>query len=44
MIKNAKSIPIETIDKNIKRLSELEYDIRSGKINDNLGLELYLLR
>ena len=44
MVKNAKSTSLETIDSNIKRLSQLEYDIRSGKIDPNLGLELYLLK
>ena len=44
MVKNAKSTPLEVIDANLKRLNNLEYDIRSGKIDPNLGLELYLLK
>lgn len=44
MVKTAKSIPIEVIDKNINKLCNLEYDIRSGKIDQNLGLELFLLK
>ena len=44
MVKTAKSIPLEVIDKNINKLCNLEYDIRSGKIDQNLGLELFLLK
>ena len=44
MVKNAKSTPLEVIDANLKRLNNLEYDIRSGKMDANLGLELYLLK
>lgn len=39
-IKNAN---INDIKEHIKRLSDLEYKIKSGKINQDLGFELYLL-
>ena len=44
MIKNAKSSSMKKIKDNLELLNQLEYDIKSGKIDQSLGLELYLLK
>ena len=44
MIKNAKSTNIKEIKENLKELNMLEVNIKSGKIDQSLGLELYFLR
>lgn len=44
MIKNAKSSSMKKIKDNLEYLNKLEYDIKSGKIDQSLGLELYLLK
>ncbi len=44
MIKNAKSSSMKKIKDNLDSLNKLEYDIKSGKIDQSLGLELYLLK
>ena len=44
MIKNAKSYHLNTIKENLDLLNDLELNIKSGKIDQNLGLELYFLR
>ena len=44
MIKNAKSISINEIKNNLEYLNKLEYEIKSGKVDQALGLELYFLR
>ncbi len=43
MIKNAKSYHINSIKENLNLLNDLELKIKSGKIDQNLGLELYFL-
>ncbi len=43
MIKNAKNTNINKIKRNLSLLNELDYKIKSGKIDQNLGLELYFL-
>lgn len=43
MIKNAKSYHLNEIKENLKYLNDLELNIKSGKIEQNLGLELYFL-
>ena len=43
MLKNAKASKIENIKRNLDLLNELEYKIKSGKIEQSLGLELYFL-
>lgn len=44
MIKNAKESSLNDIKKNIKALADLDYQIKSGKIDKTIGLELYLLK
>lgn len=43
MIKNAKSNNLNKIKKNLELLNKLELDIKTGKIEQNIGLELYFL-
>ena len=43
MIKNAKSYHLNSIKENLNLLNDLELKIKSGKIDQNLGLELYFL-
>ncbi len=44
MVKNAKEHSISEIEKHLRLLNELDYNIKSGKIDADLGLELYFLR
>lgn len=44
LLKDSKNQSLEEIKANLEYLSKLEYDIRKGKIDDELGLELYFLR
>lgn len=43
LVKNAQSISFSILENHLKKLSQLDYDIKSGKIEKKLGLELYLL-
>lgn len=43
LVKNAQSIHFQSLENHLKKLSKLDYDIKSGKIDKKLGLELYLL-
>jgi DNA polymerase-3 subunit delta len=43
LVKNAQAIPFVQLESHLKKLSKLDYDIKSGKIDKKLGLELYLL-
>ncbi|MBN2299843.1 MAG: DNA polymerase III subunit delta [Acholeplasmataceae bacterium] len=43
LVKNAQSISFSILENHLKKLSQLDYDIKSGKIDKKLGLELYLL-
>ena len=43
MIKNAKDYHLNAIKENLDLLNDLELNIKSGKIDQNLGLELYFL-
>jgi len=43
LVKNAQGIPFVQLESHLKKLSKLDYDIKSGKIDKKLGLELYLL-
>jgi len=44
MIKNSKQASIEEIRRNLDELTNLDYKIKSGIIDESLGLELYLLK
>lgn len=44
MVKNAKSSNIGKIKRNLEDLIKLDADIKSGKIKDSLGLELFFLK
>ncbi len=43
MMKNAKSTNIKAICQNLDLLNDLDYKIKTGKMDQNLGLELYFL-
>jgi len=43
LVKNAQAISFAILENHLKKLSKLDYDIKSGKIDKKLGLELYLL-
>jgi DNA polymerase III subunit delta len=43
LVKNAQSIEFSQLENHLKKLSKLDYDIKSGKIDKKIGLELYLL-
>jgi len=43
LVKNAQTISFQILETHFKKLSKLDYDIKSGKIDKKLGLELYLL-
>lgn len=44
MLKNSKTTTIEGITKNLDLLNDLDIRIKQGLIDQNIGLELYLLR
>ena len=44
MMKNVKNTNIKDIKRNLDLLNQLELDIKSGKIDQSLGLELYFLK
>ena len=44
MIKNARSKSLVDIKDNLNYLLNLDYGIKKGELDANLGLELYLLR
>lgn len=44
MMKNSKKSSLNEIKDNLKYLNNLEYDIKSGRITDDRGLELYFLK
>lgn len=43
LIKNASSNSLESLEGHLKRLSKLDYEIKSGKIDKKLGLEIFIL-
>lgn len=43
MMKNAKGTSIDNIKRNLKLLNDLDYKIKTGRIEQSLGLELYFL-
>lgn len=44
MVKNAKSFQMEDLENYIKKMSLLDYKIKSGQIDRNLGLDLLILQ
>jgi DNA polymerase-3 subunit delta len=44
MVRNAKSSSLSKIKSNLEDLVQLEADIKSGRIKDDLGLELFFLK
>ncbi|MCI5582628.1 MAG: DNA polymerase III subunit delta [Anaeroplasma sp.] len=44
MLKNAKAVDIYEIKKNLSMLNDLDYQIKTGKVDQNIGLELYFLK
>ncbi len=44
MLKNARQSSLDEIKTNLDLLNDLEYQIRTGKVDQYLGLELYLLK
>ena len=43
MIKNAKEHSLDEISQQLDGLNTLDYQIKTGKIDQNLGIELYFL-
>ncbi|MFU8792477.1 MAG: DNA polymerase III subunit delta [Acholeplasmataceae bacterium] len=43
LVKDAQSMVIKVLEKHLEQLSELDYQIKSGKKDKKLGLEFYLL-
>ncbi len=43
LVRDAKSFKLETLEEYIKKLALLDYNIKSGRIDKNIGLELLLL-
>ena len=43
MVKNAKSVHMGTVKKHLIKLEELDYKIKSGRIDKKIGLELFIL-
>ncbi len=44
MVKNAKEHSMESVKMHLQALNQLDYQIKTGKIDQNMGLELYFLR
>lgn len=44
MLKEAKAFKIEDLENSVKNLATLDYLIKSGQIDKNVGLELFLLK
>ncbi len=43
MIKNAKSVNMATVKRHLIKLEELDYKIKSGRIDKKIGIELFIL-
>lgn len=43
LIKNANQTSLEVLEAHLKRLSKLDYEIKTGKIDKKLGLEIFIL-
>ena len=44
MHKKIKKLSLDKIKQNLELLNDLDYNIKSGKLDQNIGLELYLLK
>lgn len=44
MLKNAKAVDTYEIKKNLSMLNDLDFQIKTGKVDQNIGLELYFLK
>lgn len=43
MVKNARSIEVEKLERYLDQLADLDYEIKSGLVDPRLGVELFLL-
>ncbi len=43
MIKNSREVQLQLVEQHLHKLGKLDFDIKSGKIDKKLGVELYLL-
>ncbi len=43
VVKDAKSFKMEDLEENVNKLAELDFKIKSGQIDKNTGIELFLL-
>lgn len=43
LVKNAKALSLDMLERHLKKLALLDFEIKSGKIEKKLGVELYLL-
>lgn len=43
MMKNARAVNIQTVEKHLKKLEEIDYQIKSGQIDKRVGIELFIL-
>lgn len=43
MIKNSQSVNMATVKKHLRKLEEIDYQIKSGQIDKKIGLELFIL-
>ena len=44
IVKDAKSFNIDDLEANVNKLAELDFKIKSGQIDKNTGIELFLLQ
>lgn len=44
IVKDAKAFKLEDLEKNVEKLAELDFKIKSGQIDKNTGIELFLLQ
>ncbi len=43
MMKNASSVNLNTVEKHLRKLEEIDYQIKSGQIDKRVGIELFIL-
>jgi len=43
MLKNANAVDLETVKSHLKKLETIDYQIKTGQIDKNLGIELFIL-